>query len=69
MARNEKLPGLYKGFGPTLMAIAPFVAIQQVTYDLLKYKAGAMHMEPTVMLFLVCGSIAGVLAQTVCYLH
>ena len=66
MAKNEKLPGLYKGFGPTLMAIAPFVAIQQISYDLLKYKAGSMQMEPSVMLFLGCGSIAGATAQTVC---
>ena len=66
VAKNEKLPGLYKGFGPTLVAIAPFVAIQQISYDLLKYKARSMKIEPSVMLFLGCGSIAGVTAQTVC---
>ena len=65
VAKNEKLAGLYKGFGPTLVAIAPFVAIQQITYDLLKYKAGGMNIEPSVMLFLGCGSIAGATAQTV----
>ena len=57
--------------GPTLMAIAPFVAVQQITYDLLKYKAGVMHFQPSVMLFLFSGSLAGVTAQTVstCYSH
>lgn len=67
MAKNEKLPGLYKGIGPTLLAIAPFVAIQQITYDLLKHRASAMHIEPGVWLFLACGSLAGTAAQTVCY--
>ena len=67
VGKNEKLPGLYKGFGPTLVAIAPFVAIQQITYDLLKLKASDMDFEPSVWLFLVCGSIAGAAAQTVRY--
>jgi solute carrier family 25 phosphate transporter 23/24/25/41 len=65
VARNEKLSGLYKGFGPTLLAIAPFVAIQQITYDLLKYKAGVMNLEPSIILFVGCGSVAGAAAQTV----
>lgn len=65
VAKNEKLPGLYKGIGPTLIAIAPFVAMQQITYDLLKYEASTMNIEPSVWLFLSCGSLAGVAAQTV----
>ena len=69
VAKYEKLSGLYKGIGPTLMAIAPFVAVQQITYDLLKYKAEVTHFKPSVMLFLFSGSLAGVTAQTVstCY--
>ena len=65
VGKREKLSGLYKGFVPTLVAIAPFVAIQQITYDLLKLKASDMDFEPSVWLFLVCGSIAGAAAQTV----
>ncbi|CAI7999938.1 Calcium-binding mitochondrial carrier protein SCaMC-1 [Geodia barretti] len=68
IAKNDKMSGLYRGIGPTIASIAPFVAIQQVTYDLLKYKAGNMSMEPSVLLFVGCGSAAGVAAQTVCYL-
>ena len=66
IAKKDKMPGLYRGIGPTLLSIAPLVAIQQVTYDLLKYKAGNMNIEPSVFLFLGCGSLAGVAAQTVC---
>ena len=66
VAKNEKLTGLYKGIGPTLLAIAPFIAVQQISYDLLKHKATAKHIEPSVGLFLACGSLAGIAAQTVC---
>jgi solute carrier family 25 phosphate transporter 23/24/25/41 len=66
IAKKDKMSGLYRGIGPTIVSIAPFVAIQQVTYDLLKYKAGNMSMEPSVLLFVGCGSAAGVAAQTVC---
>ena len=65
VAKNEKLPGLYRGFVPTIIAIAPFVAIQQISYDLLKHQAGAMYFKPSVWLFLGCGSLAGAAAQTV----
>lgn len=66
VAKNEKLPGLYRGFVPTLIAIAPFVAIQQITYDLLKHQASTRNFKPSVWLFLGCGSLAGAAAQTVC---
>ena len=66
IAKHDKIPGLYKGFGPTALSIAPFVAIQQITYDLLKFKAETLSLEPSVPLFIGCGSLAGVAAQTVC---
>ena len=65
VAVKEKLPGLYRGVGPTLLAIAPFMAIQQSTYDVLKQQAIQHQLEPSAPLFLVCGSIAGGMAQTV----
>ena len=65
MALREKLPGLYRGVGPTLLAIAPFMAIQQSTYDVLKQQAIQYQLEPSAPLFLICGSIAGGVAQTV----
>ncbi len=65
VAVTERLPGLYRGIGPTLLAIAPFMAVQQSSYDVLKKKAMDHNMEPSAPLFFVCGSLAGVFAQTV----
>ena len=31
VARAEGMTGLYSGLGPTLLAIAPFMAVQQVS--------------------------------------
>lgn len=65
IARHERLPGLYRGIGPTLLAIAPFMAVQQSSYDVLKQQAIGRNLEPSASLFFVCGSIAGGIAQTV----
>ena len=62
---KERLPGLYRGLGPTLLAIAPFMAVQQSCYDVLKVQAINHSMEPSAPLFFVCGSLAGGAAQTV----
>ena len=70
IAATEKLAGLYRGIGPTLTAIAPFMGVQQVVYDLLKQRSVQNSITPSATLFLVCGSIAGATAQTVkCYNH
>lgn len=65
MARRERLPGLYRGLGPTLLAIAPFMAVQQSSYDILKEQAIRKNFEPSATLFFACGSAAGAMAQTV----
>lgn len=65
IAKDEKLPGLYKGIGPTLLAIAPFIALQQISYDTLKQSATKKKIEPSASLFLLCGGLAGAAAQTV----
>ena len=65
VATKEKLPGLYRGVGPTLLAIAPFMAVQQSCYDVLKQQAMNHNFEPSATLFLLCGSVAGGVAQTV----
>lgn len=62
---REKIRGLYKGLGPTLVAIAPFMAVQQSSYDVLKHQATNYGYAKTPLLFLTCGSIAGATAQTV----
>ncbi len=65
IAAKEKLRGLYKGVGPTLLAIVPFIAIQQSSYDVMKQYALGCNLQPSISLFLLCGSLAGVVAQTV----
>ena len=59
------MAGLYRGIGPTLLAIAPFMAVQQSSYDVLKHLAIKRDMEATPTLFFACGSSAGAIAQTV----
>ena len=63
--QKEKLRGLYKGLGPTLLAISPFIAVQQSSYDWLKHKATGYGLQPSPLLFLTCGGLAGATAQTV----
>ena len=65
VAKHERLPGLYRGLGPTLVAIAPFMAVQQSSYDVLKDRATRRNFGPSAALFFVCGSAAGAMAQTV----
>ena len=59
---------LWKGIRPTLLAVAPFVAIQQATYDVIKMSAMEYgNVQPSVGFFLTCGAAAGLTAQTVVY--
>jgi len=62
IVRWRGLRGLYSGIRPTLIAIAPFVAVQQATYDVLKLKVAA-GFTPSVPLFLGCGTLAGIASQ------
>ena len=62
------LSGLYKGVGPTLAAMVPFVAFQQSIYDLLRAIARSqIGLEDSPALFLACGALAGAGAQTLVY--
>ena len=65
VAKNEKLAGLYRGISPTLLAIAPFMGVQQASYDALKHQAMLHNITPSPILFFACGSVAGATAQTV----
>lgn len=62
---EEGFSGLYRGIGPTLAAIGPLVAVQQVSYDVLKLQAMKYGLSPSMSLFFVCGSAAGAISQTV----
>jgi solute carrier family 25 phosphate transporter 23/24/25/41 len=64
---NSGVRGLYKGLSPTLLAIAPFLAVQQSSYDYMKTAASKKEWQPSVTLFACCGITAGTLAQTVVY--
>lgn len=60
--------GFYKGIQPTLFAVAPFVAVQQATYDGLKRELLHQYQcKPSVPLFMTCGALAGMAAQSVVY--
>ena len=61
--KSEGGAGLFRGIRPTLSAVAPFVAVQQSAYDVLKLSAFEAGAEPSIHLFLGCGTIAGALAQ------
>ena len=62
---KEKLRGLYRGVGPTLVAIVPFMAVQQASYDVMKQHVSDLEIQPSAYLFFICGSFAGAIAQTV----
>jgi solute carrier family 25 phosphate transporter 23/24/25/41 len=65
---TEGIKGLYRGIHPTLLAVVPFVAIQQTTVDTTKGLAAEMGWTPpTAPLLMMCGASAGLLAQTVVY--
>lgn len=51
--------GLFKGIRPTLWAVAPFCAVQQASYDVLKFKAFELNYDPSIPMFLFCGALAG----------
>ncbi|XP_065839630.1 uncharacterized protein [Oscarella lobularis] len=67
LARHDGFRGLYKGLGPTLLSIAPFLAVQQSSYDYMKSRASHMGLNPSISLFASCGIVAGTLAQTIVY--
>lgn len=56
--------GLYNGLGPSVFAVAPFLAVQQSSYDVMKQLLSP-YVEPSVPLFVACGAVAGMMAQTV----
>ncbi|RKP00459.1 hypothetical protein CXG81DRAFT_13190 [Caulochytrium protostelioides] len=57
--------GLYRGLIPTVLGIAPYVAINFSAYE--KPQAVWVSPERTVLLRLGCGALAATVAQTVTY--
>lgn len=65
--KAEGMAGLYRGIGPTIAAVAPFLAFQQSVYDVLKFTALANDVPAGLPLFLSCGAAAGAAAQSMVY--
>ncbi|KAF9954117.1 hypothetical protein BGZ65_004233 [Modicella reniformis] len=60
--------GLYRGLGPTLMGVAPYVALNFQAYEVLRaYLTPPGETSPSVVRKLLCGALAGSFAQTVTY--
>lgn len=58
---------LYKGLSPTISGIAPYVALNFTVYEGLKSYAFQRGLNVDVDVKLICGGIAGAVAQTVTY--
>ncbi|KAG9304532.1 hypothetical protein G9A89_020096, partial [Geosiphon pyriformis] len=59
---------LYRGLSPTLMGVAPYVALNFHSYEVLrKYFTPENKTSPPVAQKLLCGALAGTFAQTMTY--
>jgi len=61
------VPAFYKGLGPTIASLAPFVAINFASYDTLKALAKKHDVCQGTFSSLLLGATAGIIAQTACY--
>ncbi|KAF9170887.1 hypothetical protein BGX20_008376 [Mortierella sp. AD010] len=60
--------GLYRGLGPTLTGVAPYVALNFQAYEVLrKHLTPPGETAPSVGRKLLCGALAGSIAQTITY--
>lgn len=69
--QQEGFRGLYRGLIPTLLGIAPYVALNFTTYEYLKTSALQLSQsnELGVIVKLSLGAISGTFAQTSMYIH
>lgn len=60
--------GLYRGLWPTLLGVAPYVALNFQCYEVLKKHLLPVDRDaPSISRKLLCGALAGSIAQTVTY--
>ncbi|KAI8388185.1 mitochondrial carrier domain-containing protein [Radiomyces spectabilis] len=60
--------GLYRGLWPTTLGVAPYVSVSFTSYEGLKpYLVTKDGQEPSAVGRLVCGALAGTIAQTITY--
>ena len=68
LTKTQGLRGLYGGIGATLIAVAPFVGLQQASYDVIKMTTIDNGLAtPSVGFFTACGVASGIMAQTIVY--
>jgi len=69
MYHNEGgIRALYQGLGPTLMGVAPYVALNFQSYEVLRaYFTPPGETTPSGVHKLACGALAGTIAQTFTY--
>ncbi|KAK4796544.1 hypothetical protein SAY86_028870 [Trapa natans] len=63
--KEEGLFGLYKGLGPTLLGVAPTIAISFSVYEGLRsFWLSRRPNDSSVMVSLACGSLSGITSST-----
>lgn len=69
IVRAEGVLGLYRGLGPTLMGIAPYIAINMTTFDLLKrrYLPSSRDAPYFTLINLGLGASAGFVSAALTY--
>lgn len=68
VARTQGAKGLYRGLGPTVIAMFPYVGLELMIYEHMKIKHASRNDGQTSIIFLLCiGALAGTVAQTVCH--
>jgi len=65
IVQEAGVKGFYKGYCPTVLSLAPFIAVNFSTFDYLKTNYGGESDSP--LRILALGGIAGLTAQTMCY--
>lgn len=65
--REGGIFALYRGLSPTVAGIAPYVALNFTVYEGLKSWLSMRKIEVDVEKKLICGGVAGAIAQTITY--
>jgi hypothetical protein len=66
IVQEEGFRAMFKGILPTVAGIAPYVGLNFMTYETLKaeLKKRLVDRQPNTIELLICGGIAGAVAQT-----
>jgi len=66
--KTEGYFAIFKGIGPTIMGVAPYVGLNFLVYESLKkYLKEKFNKNPTTWQLLISGALAGTIAQTITY--